>query len=119
MHKIGVAIDKTECHAPIAAVTIMRATLSGERYLDVQRYLPLLSNDLMSSWSPRKETNRVVCRSWKMKRNARLLRHSKLISQFSNAQTAVDVRLAEAFYQPTERQQALELFGTWQFPQPA
>ena len=113
MHKISVAIDKTECHAPIAAVTIMGATLSGERYL------PLLSNDLMSSWSPREETNRSVCRSWKMKRNARLLRHSKLISQFSNAQTAVDVRLAEAFYQPTERQQALELFGTWQFPQPA
>ena len=54
--------------------------MSGERYLDVQRYLPLLSNDLMSSWSPRQETNRSVCRSWKMKRNARLLRHSKSLS---------------------------------------
>ncbi len=62
------------------AATIMRATLRRERYLAVQRYFPLLSNDLMSSWSPRKETNRSVCRSWKMKRNARLPRHSNSLS---------------------------------------
>jgi hypothetical protein len=37
----------------------------------------------------------------------------QLLSQFSNAQTAVDVRLAEAFSKLTERQQALDLFVTW------
>ena len=57
----------------------------------------------MSSWSPREETNRSICRSWKMKRNARLPPIlEQLISQFSNAQTAVDVRLAETFSQLIE-----------------
>lgn len=62
------------------AATIMRVTLRRERYLAAQRYFPFLSNDLMSSWSPRNETNRSVCRSWKMKRNARLPRHSNSLS---------------------------------------
>ena len=42
----------------------------------VQRYLPLLSNALTSSWFPKNETKRSVGRSWKIKRNARLPRHS-------------------------------------------
>ena len=37
----------------------------------------------------------------------------QLFSQFSDAQTAVGVRLAEPFCQLTERQQALDLFPTW------
>src|SRR5215510_7561374 len=41
-----------------------------------QRYLPLLSNALISSWLPRNEMKRSVGRSWKIKRNARLPRHS-------------------------------------------
>jgi len=42
----------------------------------VQRYLPLLSSALISSWLPKKETNTSGGRSWKIKRNARLPRHS-------------------------------------------
>jgi hypothetical protein len=41
-----------------------------------QRYLPLLSNALISSWLPRNEMKRSAGRSWKIKRNARLPRHS-------------------------------------------
>lgn len=41
-----------------------------------QRYLPLLSNALTSSWLPRNETKRSVGRSSKIKRNARPPRHS-------------------------------------------
>lgn len=43
----------------------------------IQRYLPLLSNALISSWLPKNETKSSVDRSWKMKRNVRLPRHSK------------------------------------------
>jgi hypothetical protein len=42
----------------------------------VQRYLPLLSNALTSSWLPRNETKTSAGRFWKIKRNARLPRHS-------------------------------------------
>src|SRR5262249_21865464 len=42
----------------------------------IQRYLPLLSNTLISSWLPKKEMKRSLGRSWNRKRNARLPRHS-------------------------------------------
>ena len=42
----------------------------------IQRYLPLLSNAFISSWLPKNETKRSLGRSWKIKRNARLPRHS-------------------------------------------
>lgn len=46
----------------------------------VQRYLALLSNALISSWLPKNEINRSVGLSWKIKRNARLPRHSNSLS---------------------------------------
>jgi len=41
-----------------------------------QRYLPLLSNALISSWLPKNEMKRSSGRSWKINRSARLPRHS-------------------------------------------
>lgn len=53
-----------------------RGTDKREEMQLVQRYLPLLSNALISSWLPKNEMKRSVGLSWKIKRNARLPRHS-------------------------------------------
>ena len=58
----------------------------GEGAILIQRYLPLLSKALISSWLPKNETKRSAGRTWNIKRNAKLPRHSK--SLFPNLRMA-------------------------------